>query len=113
MKCTNFWPELKLVHCKEIGELKAALIAHGNEYDFADEDSMDYLDYYPEVKVNSRYEWRDFRVMKAFMNDGEPWLSGKFIGECGEEDYIEDVNAENVMIGDIKHIIGLMDEPNE
>ena len=49
MKCTNFRKELDLIHQKELNELIAALEAHGGEYEFADEDSMDDLNNYPQV----------------------------------------------------------------
>lgn len=115
MKCTDFRKELDLIHQKELKELTAALESHGGEYEFADgeEKSMDDYENYPEVTVDSYCEWRKFRVMKAFMNDGDPWLSGKFIGENGEEDYIEDVDADSVMTGDMLYIISMMDEPGK
>lgn len=115
MKCTNFREELDLIHQKELAELTAALEAHGGRYEFADgeEKSMDDYENYPEVVVDSYCEWVRFRVRKAFMNGGEPWLSGKFIEENGEADYIEDVEAKAVMTGDMLYIISKMDKPKK
>lgn len=115
MKCTNFRKRLDLIHQKELAELTAALEAHGGRYEFADgeEKSMDDYENYPQVVVHSCYDWCDFRVMAAFMEDGIPWLTGKFLGENGEEEYMEDVEAEYVMTGDMLYIISMMDKPKQ
>lgn len=115
MKCTNFREELDLIHQKELNELIAALEAHGGRYEFADgeEKSMDDYENYPEALVYSYGDWCEFRVMAAFMNDGDPWLSGKFLGENGEDDYISDIDAKDVMVGYMCYIVGKMDEPEQ
>lgn len=112
MKCTSFSEELDLIHKKELDELIMALDAHGGEYEFADEDAMDDLDNYPEVVCKVDFELVKFRVMKAAVNDfGHPYLIGKFCGEYCSSDYVEEVDASDVLVGDMSEIISMMDEP--
>ncbi len=112
MKCTSFSEELDLIHKKELDELIMALDAHGGEYEFADEDAMDDLDNYPEVVCKVDYELVKFRVMKAAVNGfGHPYLIGKFCGEYCSSDYVEEVDASDVLVGDMSEIISMMDEP--
>lgn len=116
MKCTNFREEMNLIRQKELNELIVALEAHGGEYEFADgeEEDMDDLDNYPQVVCKIEDELMEFRVMKVAVDkDGHPYLLGKACGEyCGSDD-VEEIDAKDVLVGDMSEIISMMDEPEQ
>lgn len=117
MKCTDFRKDLEAINKKEVEELKKALEAHGGEYEFADgeEKDMDDLENYPEVVVYDEYHWFSFVVMKAGIGeDGAPYLSGKAREESAGYymyEYISELPADKVKVGDVLFIISMMDEP--
>ena len=52
--------------------------------------------------------------MKAAVNKyGHPYLFGKACGEYCGSDYVEEIDAKDVLVGDISEIISMMDEPEQ
>lgn len=111
MKCTNFKEELDLIHQKELNELIAVLEAHGGEYEFGES-----LEDRPQVVMNVYYNWKTVRVGKVGLdNGGQPYVCGEVIEEYAgfNLDEVQELDASEIMTGDVLYIISQMDEPEE
>jgi len=111
MKCTNFREELDLIHQKELNELIVALEAHGGEYEFGES-----IEDRPQVVMNVYYNWKSVRVGKVGLDSGgKPYVCGEVIEEYAGY-YLEEVqelDASEIMTGDVLYIISKMDEPEQ
>lgn len=105
MKHTDYYKQYKEIEANEYAELKKAVLAHGGEFRFQDEDGNDIDDLFPPIICASNRHWEsscDCVVTRITVVDGCIKVYG----------YDKDYSDEEVLLDDIEfgHISFIIDE---